>query len=83
MEEPGIELLYVHTLKELPKLLYINMTSKIFAEFCPEPGKHVGQPPTFEVDDDEDEGMDDIEIDPGEYQWAVGAPTNESQLQTV
>ena len=80
MEEPGIELLYIHTLKELPKLLYINMTSKIFAEFCPEPGTHVGQPLSFQVDD-EDEGFSDIEIDPKEYQWSVGA--NESKLQTV
>jgi len=37
--------------------------------FCPEPPKHVGQPPVFNLDDDTD---DEIEVPEEEYVWEKG-----------
>ena len=42
----------------------------ILAEFCPEPGKHIGQPPDFSQIEDSDE--EDGEIPDAEWNWDVG-----------
>ena len=39
--------------------------------FCPEPGKHIGQPPVFNLDDDSDDELL-VEVPEEEYVWEKG-----------
>jgi len=45
--------------------------------FCPEPGKHIGQPPVFNLDDSDDELL---EVPEEEYVWEKGV-TQATSLQ--
>jgi len=45
----------------------------MLAAFCPEPPKHVGQLPVFNV---EDETEDEEELADGEYMWDAGVDAN-------
>ena len=57
----------------------LDMCACIFSwcEFCPEPGKHIGQPPDFgeraedmiAVSSEEEEGAEELEIDESQYVW--------------
>ena len=51
----------------------------MLAEFCPEPGSHIGQPVAFDETDEEDE---EDEIPDAEWQWDVGV-SNATWLRTT
>ena len=51
-------------------------------EFCPEPPKHIGQPPVFDLDDDDtDEDMADYDPAMKDYTWPEGLEEGHPQLR--
>ena len=52
----------------------------LFAEFCPEPAKHIGQPPVFNISDEEDD--EETEVMEEDYIWGAGV-SNKTTFRTA
>ena len=64
---------------EIEGVIYSCKLLYMFAEFCPEPPKHVGQPVQFQDDESDEEAC---EVPEEQYLWHVGV-TNQTNLRTA